>query len=174
MTAKVNKGGVRPVGSESKAYQNRLREFNARMATSGYSKGYFSVSGGGFYVVTRSKYPHKKEELEAAHILADHGYKVYLQDEVGSVSKGDGVIFTFSYEQITPDKASGAHGFKKCLEHAKLKRVQISLVFDKNRRFVPADIYGGVALFEKHFTYRFSKMIVIDNSGKIHTYKHDT
>lgn len=173
MTAKVNKGGVRPVGSESKSYQNRLREFNARMATPSYSKGYFSRATGGFYVVEKSKFPHKKEEIEAARIMADKGYKVYLKDETGEFSKGDGMIFTFSYEQITPDKAKGAHGVKKCIEHAKLKRVQVSLIFDKYGRFSLREIREGITEYEKHNSYLFQKIMIIDKNTVIHTYRHD-
>lgn len=174
MTAKVNKGGVRPVSKTGKAYQNRLREYTAKMASVGYSDGYFSKESGGFYVVVKSNYPHKKEELEAARILADKGYKVYLQDEVGSVSKGDGLIFTFSYEQSTPDKAVGGHGFKKCLGHAKSKRVQIALIYDKNGRFTDSDINAGILEFEKYnATYRFSRIIVIDRKNRINNYYHN-
>lgn len=112
MTAKVNKGGVRPVSKTGRTYQNRLHEFKSKMSSVGYSDGYFSTGSGGFYLVEKTKFPHKKDEIEAARILADRGYKVYLKDEMGEFSKGDGMIFTFAYEQITPDKAKGAHGVK--------------------------------------------------------------
>lgn len=173
MTAKVNKGGVRPVSKTGKAYQNRFREFSAKIASVGYSDGYFNKDTGGFYLIERTKYRHKKEEVEAARILADKGYKVYLKNEMGEMSKGDGVIFTFSYEQITPDKASGPHGVKKCIDHAKLKRVQVSLIYDKNGRFSQNEILKGIAEYERHASYRFEKIMVIDTIGRIHNYRYD-
>lgn len=174
MTAKVNKGGVRPVSKTGKAYQNRLREYTAKMSSVGYSDGYFSKESGGFYVVVKSRYPHKREEIEAARILADKGYKVYLQDEVGSFSKGDGILFTFSYEQSTPDKANGAHGVKKCLGHAKEKGVQIALIYDKYERFNEKIVNDGIAEYEKHVkNYRFARIIVIESNGRIVNYRHN-
>ena len=58
--------------------------------------------GGGWLAIEKSTARHKPEELEAARILADKGYKVTLKDEAGSEKTVDGYLSTASFEKRTP------------------------------------------------------------------------
>lgn len=166
-------GGVRPVSKKTTAFENRRAEFGRLMSSGEYSSGYFSTKAGGFFVVEKSKYPHKPEELEAATHLADGGYKVTLVSETGYIKTKEGYVFSYSYEQSTPDMAQGGHGVKKCLGHAKSKDVEVAVIYDKYNRFHREDIYAGIEEFDKYNrTYRFKHILVIDSNGKIHPHKH--
>lgn len=82
----------------------------------------------------KSSAKHKPEEIEAATILANKGYKVTRKDEAGEVKTPDGYLFTASFEQRTPTRAS----VKKALGHASEKMLilplsMISLIYTTER-----------------------------------------
>ena len=96
-------GGVRTLKTGSKEYSLRALDVE-RMRNSGiYSSVEFSHNGGGYVAIENSTMSHKAEELEAARILANNGYKVILGNEAGQLTTSEGQIFSFSYEQHTPE-----------------------------------------------------------------------
>lgn len=165
-------GGVRTLSRGGVAYQNRLEEYRALRQSDAYSTGYFSVEGGGYFLVEKSTFAHKTEELEAAKHLADSGYIVTLTNEAG---KGDGVkspegkLFTASFEQKTPDGGS----VRNCLYHARDKKADMAVIYDKNKNYHRKDIDDGIKDFESRSKYRFKKILVIEANGKIHTHRHN-
>lgn len=94
-------GGVRTYKQGSSTYRKRQAEVEAMRASGRYSSVEMG-KGGGYVAVEKSTAKHKPEELEAARILADKGYKVILKDEAGSEKTVDGYLFTASFEQRTP------------------------------------------------------------------------
>lgn len=165
-------GGVRPLSRSGVAYQNRLEEYRSMMLSGAYSDGYFSEEGSGYYVVERSTFRHKAEELEAAKHLADSGYSVTLANEAGNgigVKSPDGKVFKATFEQRTPNGGS----VRSCLNHARSKTADIALIYDRNKNYHRADIERGIKDFEEHSTYRFKRIIIIEKNGKIHTHKHN-
>lgn len=165
-------GGVRPLSPNGVAYQHRLEDYQALMQSDAYSTGYFSTDGGGYFVVEDSPFKHKSEELEAAKHLADSGYIVTLTNEAGKgngVKSPEGKLFRASFEQKTPDGGS----VKNCLYHARDKKAEMAVIYDKKKNYHRADIEDGIKDFEKHSKYRFKKIIVIDAKGKVHTHKHN-
>lgn len=82
MMAKTS-GGVRTYRQGSSTYRKRQTEVEAMRASGRYSSVEIG-RGGGWLAIERSTARHKPEELEAARILADKGYKVILKDEAGS------------------------------------------------------------------------------------------
>lgn len=73
-------GGVRTYRQGSSTYLKRQAEVEAMRASGKYSSIEMS-KGGGYVVIEKSTARHMPEELEAARILADKGYKVILKDE---------------------------------------------------------------------------------------------
>lgn len=132
-------GGTRPVGTYTKAYQNRKTEALKLQQSGLYSSIEFRPKGGGYVAIEKGGKPHVQNEIEAARHLADGGYKVTLlaEGEQGfKVKTPDGKIFNASYEQRTPESSS----IKSCLDHAKSKRADIALIFDKNKVYQRTDI----------------------------------
>lgn len=165
-------GGVRPLSRGGVAYQNRLEEYRGLMESGDYSTGYFSEKGGGYFIVEDSTFSHKTEEFEAARHLADSGYNVTLTNEAGKgdgVKSPDGKLFKASFEQRTPDRGS----VKNCLYHARDKKAEMAVIYDKSKIYHRADIDAGIKDFEEHSKYRFKKIIVIESNGKVHTRKHN-
>ena len=141
------------------------------MESGQYSSGYFAVGKGGYYVVEKSPSKHKTEEVEAAKYLADVGYKVTLLNEANGglhIKMPDGKIFTATYEQRTPESSPVISS----LRHAAEKGAQVALIYDKNQIYHRRDIDAGIEEFEKYRSYRFEKIIVVENNGKIHIHKH--
>lgn len=165
-------GGVRPVSKGSKAYNRRRLEYAFLMATGKYSEGYFSTTGGGYYVVENMGKPHTKEETKAAQHLADAGYIVTLKNESSTIHKrrmAEGRIFKASFEQKTPDSTS----VKRCLDHARFKRASIAVIYDKYGIYHRRDIYAGIQEYEDiNSSWRFYRILVIDSKGKVHIHKH--
>ena len=172
-------GGSRAITPGSKNYKARLGDFKEKMMSGDYSEGYFSDKSGGYYLVEKSSAEHSDEEVEAAKILADKGYIVKLKDEGGNMSTPDGEVFSYTYEQRTPDKASGPNGVMKCIEHATKKvhkkvKIDVSLIYDKHRRFTKSDIEQGIKLYEQYNRRtRFKQIIVVSPSGRVHRHKHN-
>lgn len=94
-------GGVRTYRQGSSTYRKRQTEVEAMRSSGRYSSVEIG-RGGGWLAIERSTVRHKPEELEAARILADKGYKVILKDEAGSEKTVDGYLSTASFDQRTP------------------------------------------------------------------------
>ena len=91
-------GGVRTYQQGTSTYRKRQAEVEAMRASGRYSSVEIG-KGGGYVAIEKSPARHKSEELEAARILADKGYKVVLKNESGQVRTPDGRIFSASFEQ---------------------------------------------------------------------------
>lgn len=167
--AKVS-GGVRTYKEGSSTYMKRLAEVIAMRASGRYSSVEMGT-GGGYMAVEKSNARHKPEEMEAARILADKGYKVILKNEAGGEITIDGYIFKASFEQKTPH-AGGYKNIVKGLEHAKKKEANIALIYDKYGLHSRHTIEKGLSMFEQLNSYRFEQVIVISKNGNIHRHKH--
>ena len=165
-------GGVRTYKPQDATYRKRSEEVAAMMKSGRYSSVEMG-RGGGYVAIEESKMSHKAEEIEAAWILADKGYKVILKDEAGQVRTPDGYIFTAAFEQRTPD-TEGYRGFVKALEHAKSKGAEIALIYDKHHVYHRATIQQGLREYERFNSYRFKRVMIISNDGKLHKWAHDT
>ena len=165
-------GGVRNVSIGSPAYKNRLAEVSDMRASGKYSIVKMAEDGTGWVAIEKSTTKHKPEEIEAADHLANKGYKVTLTDEAGSKVVKDGKLFTASFEQKTPT-SKGEKGVNKALEHAKKKRADIAVIYDKHRTYNRTEIEAGIKSYEKLNKYRFKKIIVIGSTGNVHVHKHN-
>lgn len=167
-------GGVRNVPVGSSTYNTRLAEVAAMRASGKYSSVEMAKNGTGWVAIEKSNAKHKPEEIEAAHHLANKGYKVTLTDESGSEVVKDGKLFTASFEQRTPT-ASGPNGIKKGLEHAKKKDADIAVIYDKHRTYNRNEVEAGIREYESYPNnrHRFKKIIVIGSTGSVHVHKHN-
>lgn len=165
-------GGVRPLSRNGTAYQNRLEEYRGLMQSDAYSTGYFSVEGGGYFLVEDSPAKHKTEELEAAKHLADNGYKVILKNEAGSHNTVDGKVFNLTYEQRTPTKDAPTT-IRNALFHARDKWADVAVIYSKGHAFTRESVEKGIKLYEDAVKdKRFEKIIVVADNGHVHVHKH--
>lgn len=165
-------GGVRTYLKGTSTYQKRLAEVAAMRASGKYSSVEMG-KGGGWLAIEKSTARHKSEELEAARILADKGYKVTLKDEAGGKITPDGFLFKASFEQRTPQVGSSKN-FVKGLEHAKKKSSNIAVMYDKYGVHTRTSVETGLSQYEYLNKYRFKEIIVISKDGRIHRHKHNT
>ncbi len=171
MMAKTS-GGVRTYRQGSSTYRKRQAEVAAMRASGRYSSVEMG-EGGGWLAIERSTTRHKPEELEAARILADKGYKVILKDEAGSEKTVDGYLFTASFEQRTPT-GSTAQNFKKALGHATDKNADVLVAYMKGNGHTRKSVEDGIRKFEQHNSKRFKQIIIVAENGKIHRHKHNS
>ena len=170
MMAKTS-GGVRTYRQGSSTYRKRHAEVAAMRASGRYSSVEMG-RGGGWFAIERSSARHKPEELEAARILADKGYKVTLKDEGGQVRTPDGRIFSTSFEQRTPTK-DGANTIRNALFHARNKGADVAVIYSKNHAFTRGSVENGIKLYEQSHDYRFKRIIVVADNGNVHRYRHN-
>lgn len=170
MMAKTS-GGVRTYRQGSSTYRKRQAEAAAMRASGRYSSVEMG-RGGGWLAIERSTTRHKPEELEAARILADKGYKVTLKDEGGQVRTPDGRIFSTSFEQRTPTK-DGANTIRNALFHARNKGADVAVIYSKNHAFTRGSVENGIKLYEQSHDYRFKRIIVVADNGNVHRYRHN-
>lgn len=131
--------------------------------------------GGGYVAIEKSTARHKPEEIEAARILADKGYKVILKDEatgLHGVKTPDGYLFKASFEQRTPTK-DGANTIRNALFHARNKGADIAVIYSRNHAFSRGSVENGIRLYEQSHDYRFKMIIVVADNGNIHRHKHN-
>lgn len=69
-------GGSRRLKGGSLEYNRREIAFQQLMNSGKYSYGYFSQKGGGYVLIEKSSVRHKPEEIEAARLMADKGYRL--------------------------------------------------------------------------------------------------
>lgn len=170
MMAKTS-GGVRTYRQGSSTYRKRQAEVAAMHASGRYSSVEMG-KGGGWLAIERSTTRHKPEELEAARILADKGYKVTLINESGMERTPDGYLFKASFEQRTPQGGS-YRNIVKGLEHAKKKSSDVAVLYDKHGVHTRFSIEKGLSQYEYLNKYRFKEIIVISKDGRIHRHKHN-
>ena len=166
-------GGVRNFKQGSTTYQKRQAEVETMRASGQYSSG--EMGKGGWVAIEKSTAKHKPEEIEAAKILADKGYKVTLKNEatrLHGVKTPDGYLFNASFEQRTPTGTS-TNNFKNALEHARNKGADLALIYDKHHVYHRSTVENGLKQYEANNNYRFNRIIVIAHDGKIHRHKHN-
>lgn len=167
-------GGVRTYRQGSSPYHKRRAEVESMRASGKYSSVEMG-KGGGYVAIEKSTARHKPEELDAARILADKGYKVVLKDEatgLHGVKTPDGYLFKASFEQRTPTK-DGANTIRNALFHARDKRASVALVYSKGGAFSRESVEQGIRLYEDANSYRFKRIIVVSDKGNVHRYKHN-
>ena len=167
-------GGVRNYRQGTSTYRKRLAEVYAMRASGEYSSVEMG-KGGGWLAIEKSTARHKPEELEAARILADKGYKVTLKNEAGlglNIKTPDGYLFSASFEQRTPTK-DGANTIRNALFHAREKKADIALIYSKGHAFTRESVEKGIRLYEDASEYRFKNIIVVADNGHIHRHRHN-
>ena len=167
-------GGVRTYGRGDKTYRKRLAEVGEMRASGKYSLVEMG-KGGGWYAIEKSSFKHKPEEIEAAKILADKGYKVTLKNEdtgLHRVKTPDVYLFNMSFEQRTPTK-DGANTIRNALFHARDKGADIALIYSKNKAFSRESVEDGIKLYEEAHPYRLKKIIVVADNGNVHKHAHN-
>ena len=164
-------GGVRTYKQGSSTYRKRQAEVEA-MRSSGHYSSVELGKGGGYVAVEKSTAKHKPEELEAARILADKGYKVTLKDEGGQVRTPDGYLFSASFEQRTPTK-DGANTIRNALYHARNKGADVAVIYSRNHAFTRGSVENGIKLYEQSHDYKFKRIIVVADNGNVHRYRHN-
>lgn len=164
-------GGIRTYRPGSDTYGKREAEVMAMRASGRYSSVEMG-RGGGWLAVEESPMKHKPEELEAARILADKGYKVTLKNESGQVRTPDGHIFSASFEQRTPTK-DGANTIRNALYHARNKGADIAVIYSRNHAFSRESVEGGIEQYEQMHGYRFKRIIIVADNGNVHRYRHN-
>lgn len=165
------RGGSRILKNGSAEYRRRENEVIEMMKSDKYSSVQIT-SADGYVAIEKSTMVHKPEEIEAAQILADKGYKVILKDEGSTEGKTpDGYVFSLSYEQRTPTK-DRAETIRYALNHARDKGADVAVIYSKHHSFSRITMEAGVNLFEINDPYRFKKIIIVADNGHIHKYRH--
>ena len=148
---------------------------NEAMRASGKYSSIEMSKGGGYVAIEKSTARHMPEELEAARILADKGYKVILKDEatgLHGVKTPDGYLFNASFEQRTPTK-DGANTIRNALFHARDIKADAALIYSKGHTFSKESTEKDIRLFEDASPYRFKNIIIVSDNGHIHRYRHN-
>lgn len=164
-------GGVRTYQKGSVTYQKRQAEV-ARMIASGKYSSVKMGKGGGYVAIEKSPAKHKREEIEAASILANKGYKVVLKNEAGFSKTADGYLFNASFEQRTP-KGNSAQNFKKALGHAADKNADVLVAYMRRGQHTRKSVEDGIKKFEEYNSKKFKQIIIVTEDGRIHRHKHN-
>lgn len=164
-------GGVRTYRKGSSTYRKRQEEVSA-MRESGRYSSVDMGKGGGWLAIEKSTARHKPEELEAARILSNKGYKVTLKDEGGQVRTPDGYLFSASFEQRTPTK-DGANTIRNALYHARNKGADVAVIYSRDHAFTRGSVENGIKLYEQSHDYKFKRIIVVADNGNVHRYRHN-
>lgn len=165
-------GGVRTYQQGSSIYRKRQAEVSAMRVSGRYSSVEMG-KGGGYVAIEKSPARHKPEELEAARILADKGYKVVLKDESGMDEKSDGSLFNVSYEQRTPTGNSKTN-IRSALYHGRDKGADIQVIYMRKNSHTRKSVEDGIKYFESSSKYRFKKIIIVTRDERIHRHKHNS
>lgn len=167
-------GGTRMLKPMSREYRKRMEEV-VEMRLSGKYASVEMSERGGYVAIEVSSMKHKPEELEAAQILADKGYKVILKDEAPTemnLKTVDGYVFSMSFEQRTP-MGSTVSNCQRALNHAREKKADIALIYDKYHNYHRKTVEEGIKQYEENETYRFKQIIVVTSDRKIHRHIHN-
>lgn len=82
------------------------------------------------------------------------------------VKTPDGYLFNVSFEQRAP-QVGGAKSFSNSLEHAKSKRADIAVVYDRNKVYNRKEVEDGIRRYEQYNAYRFKRIIVVSARGNV-------
>lgn len=167
-------GGVRTYKQGTSTYQKRQAEVAAMRASGRYSSVEMG-KGGGYVAIEKSPARHKPEELEAARILADKGYKVVLKNEAGlghKIKTPDGYLFSASFEQRTP-KGNTDINIRSSLYHVRDKKADVPVLYMKGSGHTRQSVENGIRTFESVSKYRFKHIIVVTEDGRIHRHRHN-
>jgi len=165
-------GGDRMVEQYAQPYADVKKKVEDMKASGKYDTVEMT-SNGGIYAVEKGKARHKPEEKEAAKHMAKAGYQVTLKDETGQVRTPDGKVFSFTFEQRTPN-TGGARTVLKAMEHARRKPADVVVIYDKHSVYHRDVIEHGISLYEQHISnYRFKRIIVISKSGNVYEHSHN-
>lgn len=130
------------------------------------------TNNGGIFAIENGKARHKLEEIEAGRHMAKSGYHVTLKDETGYTKTPDGYVYSFSFEQRTPN-TDGARSVMKSLEHAKTKSSDVAVIYDKYHKYNRNTIEKGLSVYEQYNKYRLKRIIVISKSGNVYEHSHN-
>lgn len=152
---------------------DEVRKQVEEMKASGKYSTVEMTNNGGIYAVEKGKARHKLEEIEAGRHMAKAGYHVTLKDETGHVKTPDGKVFSFTFEQKTPD-VGGARSVLKAMEHARSKQSDVVVIYDKHSVYHRNIIDRGISLYEQYIhNYRFKRIIVVSKSGNVYEHSHN-
>lgn len=138
---------------------------------------YYSEKGDG-YLIYMKGHMYSQDEIDAGKILANNGFRVILTPEgniqfASTINKRtgqaiflDGYINSASYEQkTTTNPINKVMNIKRVLEHARKKRAQIAVLYDKNEVLSLSDINEGIIEFKKFNTYNFLDFLILRKDG---------
>lgn len=149
-----------------------VRKQVEKMKMSGNYSTVEMSNNGGIFAIEKGKARHKQEEIEAGRYMAKSGYNVTLKDETGMAKTPDGYVYSFSFEQRTPN-TDGARSVMKSLEHAKKKSSDVAVIYDKYNKYNRNTIEKGLSVYEQYNKYRFKRIIVISKSGSVYEHSHN-
>lgn len=167
-------GGVRTYKQGASTYRKRHAEVEAMRQSGKYSSVEMG-KGGGYLAIEKSPAKHKSEELAAARILANKGYKVTLKNEAGlghKVKTPDGYLFSASFEQRTP-KGNTDINIRSSLYHVRDKKADVPVLYMKDSGHTRQSVENGIRAFESASKFRFKQIIVVTADGRIHRHKHN-
>ena len=159
--------------------QSEIEATVAEMRKTGKYSIVRATDNGGLLAVEMSSFMHKLVEIEAAEFLAEAGYHVVLKNEMGQIITPDGYIYKFSYEQKTPHPPAqegigdGRRAIVKAMEHAKKKRADVVVIYDKYNLFHRSDIEKGIMAYEDLNKYRLKRVIVVSSYGNVYEHSHN-
>lgn len=151
---------------------DEVRKQVEEMKSSGKYSTVEMTNNGGIFAIENGKARHKLEEIEAGRHMAKAGYHVTLKDETGYTKTPDGYVYSFAFEQKTPN-VGGAYSVRKALGHARLKGADVAVIYDKHSVYHRNVIENGISLFEEKNTYRFKRIIVVSKSGNVYEHSHN-
>ncbi len=154
---------------------DEVRKQVEEMKSSGNYSTVEMTNNGGIFAVEKGKARHKPEEIEAGRHMAKAGYHVTLKDETGYTKTPDGYVYSFAFEQKTPNvDIGGARSVLKAMEHARRKPADVVVIYDKHSVYHRNIIDAGISLYERHISnYRFKRIIVISKSGNVYEHSHN-
>lgn len=149
-----------------------------------HSKTYKSQSGACVYV--EKGHNLSDDEKDVAYVFADEGLDVWLTNEGNFQLKDKNGKFVegllsgkkISYEQSTPTRkgktCTNEECIKRKLEHAKSKKAEIAVIYDKEGMFSSLDIKNGIVKYEsfKNNIRRFKVILVVDKYKNIWEWHH--
>lgn len=170
-------GGVRTLQEGSREYNKRLKEVHKLEASGKYSSVIFSQNGGGYVAIEKNQEERDPDELKAARILADNGYKIELLTSKGKPNgkkSPEGYLFQKLYDQKTPTRTVDLSStIKNALSTAREQEVKVVVLYSKNHVFSKEDVARAIRRFEGTSSYRFDDILVVADNGHIHRHKHN-
>ena len=177
-----NSGGIRG-GSKKRLYEinkiiSQRIEFNALINSGEYDikRSYFDAKSGGF-VVTHNEHNKIKDKNKdksdiASKILAQNGYKVYLDSEKSTHNyekRRDGRLNNDAMDIKTINNI-GKYTLKSALESAASQKSKLCIVFENTKKMEDNYIIHQIELYRKYLRDKDSKveqLIVVNNGGNI-------